>query len=290
MTRLATKLSRRELIRGITVTPLALGALARLEAQGANLPIGVQLFTLRNDLEKDLPAVLKQVGAAGYKYIEFYVPFYFTWTLDQTKEIRMQMEDADLRCTSTHNTMDAFTGEIGKAIELNQTLGSRYVVSARRPMIANLDGWKSVADALNKGNEKLRDAGLRAAYHNTAVEWKPLEGKKPMEVLMDNTDRSFGHQLDVGTCVAAGTDPVAWIKAHPGRVRSLHLKDWSPEKEYGVLFGQGKAPWREIFMAAEDKGGAEFYVIEQEMSVEPPLEAVRQDLARYRTLRQEMGR
>jgi sugar phosphate isomerase/epimerase len=283
-------INRRQHIKKIFAAPFALSTLARLQAQAANFPIGVQLFTLRNDLEKELPAVLKQVSGAGYKYIEFYVPFYFTWTLDRAQEVRMQMEDADLRCTSTHNTMDAFTEQgIGKAIELNQTLGARTVISARRPMVSNLDGWKQVADVLNKGNEKLRAAGLRAAYHNTAVEWKSMEGQTPMDVLMANTDPTFGHQLDVGTCVAAGADPVTWIKAHPGRIRSLHLKDWSPAKEYGVLFGQGKVPWREVFTAAEDKGGAEFYVIEQETSVEPPLDAVRQDLERYRALRREMA-
>ena len=91
-------------------------------------------------------------------------------------------------------------------------------------------------------------------------------------------------QLDVGTCVEAGSDPVAWIEANPGRIRSLHLKDWSPALGYKALFNEGSAPWQKIFDAAESVGGAEYYLIEQEQSGNP-LEAVQVCLANYRKLR-----
>src|SRR6266436_924945 len=75
-------------------------------------------------------------------------------------------------------------------------------------------------------------------------------------------------QLDVGTCLEAGSDPVAWIRANPGRIRSLHLKDWSPDpgKGYKVLFGEGAGDWKNIFAAAERTGDAEYYLMEQEGS------------------------
>ena len=77
-------------------------------------------------------------------------------------------------------------------------------------------------------------------------------------------------QLDCGTCVEAGADPVAWINANPGRIKSLHLKDWGKGegRGYAVAFGEGDVPWKPLFAAAEAKGGAEFYLIEQEVS--PP--------------------
>jgi sugar phosphate isomerase/epimerase len=71
-------------------------------------------------------------------------------------------------------------------------------------------------------------------------------------------------QLDVGTCVEAGADPVAWIKANPGRTKSVHCKDWAPGRGYAVLFGEGAAPWPAIFQAAESTGGVQHYLIEQE--------------------------
>ena len=94
-------------------------------------------------------------------------------------------------------------------------------------------------------------------------------------------------QLDVGTCMEAGGDPVAWIKAHPGRIRSLHLKDWGAgaDRGYRVLFGEGATPWKAVLDAAEDRGGAEYYLIEQEGSRLPSIETAAQCLANYRKLR-----
>lgn len=78
---------------------------------------------------------------------------------------------------------------------------------------------------------------------------------------------------------------MAWINSHPGRIRSLHVKDWSPEKGYRVLFGEGVAPWKEIFAAAETKGGVEYYLMEQEGSDFPPMEAADRSLVAFRNMR-----
>jgi sugar phosphate isomerase/epimerase len=105
-----------------------------------------------------------------------------------------------------------------------------------------------------------------------------------MHILADNTDKGIMLQLDVGTCVETGNDPVAWIDSHPGRIRSLHLKDWSPDKGYRVLFGQGTVPWKNVFAAAESKGGVEYYLIEQEGSEFPEMETADRCLISYREL------
>jgi sugar phosphate isomerase/epimerase len=93
--------------------------------------------------------------------------------------------------------------------------------------------------------------------------------------------------LDVGTCIEAGSDPVAWIKANPGRIKSIHCKDWSPApgKGYRVLTGEGVAPWAKIIDAAESKGGLEFYLIEQEGADSPPMEAAARCLATFKRIR-----
>jgi sugar phosphate isomerase/epimerase len=91
-------------------------------------------------------------------------------------------------------------------------------------------------------------------------------------------------QLDVGTCLRAGSDPVAWIRANPGRIRSLHCKDWSmdPAKAYSVLFGEGNADWKNIFAAAEGGGGVEYYLVEQEGSRYSELETAERCLKSFR--------
>jgi sugar phosphate isomerase/epimerase len=115
----------------------------------------------------------------------------------------------------------------------------------------------------------------------------PLEGHRPIEIIAANTPREMMLQLDVGTCMEAGSDPVAWINATPGRINSLHCKDWAAGegKGYRVLFGEGDAPWSMIFQAAESAGGVEYYLIEQEGSRFTSLETAERCLANWKKLR-----
>jgi len=107
---------------------------------------------------------------------------------------------------------------------------------------------------------------------------------RPIEILAKNTQPSVALQLDVGTCLQAGSDPVAWIKANPGRIRSLHLKDWSPEagKGFSVLLGEGAVDWKSLFQAAENGGGVEYYLVEQEGSRFSELETAKKCLQGFR--------
>ena len=178
-----------------------------------------------------------------------------------------------LKCHSTHNGWDSYQPEgLEKAVELNSILGARYIILASAGDPKTIDGWKHVAVMLNQGSDLFKKSRCRAGYHNHDVEWHPIDGQRPMDVLASETDKSVCLQLDVGTCVEAGADPVAWIEKNPGRIRSLHLKDWSPQNGYKVLFGEGVAPWKKIFAAAESAGGVEFYLIEQEGSRYPEIE------------------
>jgi sugar phosphate isomerase/epimerase len=147
-----------------------------------------------------------------------------------------------------------------------------------------LNGWKAIADELNAAAEKLEPSGLKPGYHNHQAEWKPVDGVRPIEIIARNTKPSIMLQLDVGTCVNAGADPVAWIRSNPGRIHSLHLKDWSsdPGKGYQVLFGEGDAKWKDIFAAAESVGGVEYYLLEQEGSRYGELETAKRCLQAYR--------
>ena len=87
-----------------------------------------------------------------------------------------------------------------------------------------------------------------------------------MDILAAGTPKDFALQFDVGTCVEVGADPVAWVKANPGRIKSMHLKDWGKASGYAVAFGEGDVPWKPIFQAAEATGGVEYYLIEQEVA------------------------
>jgi sugar phosphate isomerase/epimerase len=222
----------------------------------------------------------------GYQCVEFYAP-YFEWGADRTRQIRKLLDDLGLRCYSTHNDESYFKEDkISRARDMNRTLGCKYMVMASSEPKPTVDGWKAVAEELNSAAARLEHSGLKVGYHNHEPEFTPIAGVRPIEIIAKETKASIMLQLDVGTCLKAGSDPVAWIRANPGRIRSLHLKDWSsdPAKGYKVLFGEGDAKWKQILDAAESVGGAEYLLIEQEGSRFSEMETARRCLQSYRAL------
>lgn len=250
-----------------------------------SLPVGLELYSVRESLKKDPEGTVRAVAQMGYECVEFYAP-YFEWTEVQTKQMRKLMDDLGIRCFSTHNDESYLSAaNISRVREMNSILGCKYVVQSSTSPKTHLDEWESVADGLNTAAEKLAPAGLKAGYHNHQPEFTPIEGRRPIEILAANTKSSIMLQLDVGTCIEAGSDPVAWIRANPGRIRSIHCKDWSPEKDkgYTVLFGEGIADWKDIFAAAEGGGGVEYYLVEQEGSRLSELDTARACLQTFRS-------
>jgi len=230
---------------------------------------------------------LREVAKLGYEGVEFYAPYY-EWTTAQAKDVKRLLDDLKIRCFSTHNSVEYFQPEkLPHAIELNQIIGSRYIVMAHPGKVENMDGWKSVAETLTKTAEKLRPINMLTGFHNHIVEWRPVNGTRPMDVIAGNTPRDVVLQLDTATCLSGGSDPVAWIKAHPGRIKSFHMKDWSsdPKKGYRILLGEGDGRWKEIIEAAETVGGVDYYLIEQEGSIYPPIETAKRSLELLRRMR-----
>jgi sugar phosphate isomerase/epimerase len=253
-------------------------------AKGKRIPVGLELYSVREELKHDLMGTVRAVAKMGYEDVEFYSP-YFQWTDAQAKEVRKLLDDLGIRCLSTHNDFQSFEpAGLPRAIELNQIIGSKIIVMASAGRVNGLDGWKAVAERLNQAAEKLKPLGLRAGYHNHEAEFKVVDGQRPIEVIAANTAKDVVLQFDVGTCIEAGADPVAWIDKNPGRIRSMHCKDWSPDagKGYKVLFGEGVAPWKKIFAAAEKTGGIEYYLIEQEGSDYPAFETAERCLATFK--------
>jgi len=273
-------LTRRSFLAFSAALPFA------LRASGASsIPVGLELYSVREGLKKDLDGTVKAVAQMGYQCVEFYAP-YWEWTEAQTKDMRKLLDDLGVKCYSTHNNSDYVTKEnLSKTLERNEILGCKYVVVASTRADAGIDGWKKFAGALDAADEQLAGAGLHAGYHNHKVEWIAIDGVRPMDVLAKNTRKSVMLQLDIGTCLEAGSDPVAWITANPGRIRSLHCKDWSPDagKGYTVLFGEGVADWKAIFRAAEHGGGVEYYLIKQEGSRMSELDTARECLKSFKS-------
>lgn len=276
---MSLELSRRALL----AAPLA--ALPAVAAK--KIPVGLEMFSVRKELAEDLMGTIRAVAKMGYQGVEFFSP-YFAWTPAKAKEVRQLMDDLGIKCFSTHNGAASFqSANHQKAIELNQILGSKYIIMASAGKVAPTeDGWKKVAQALADSSEAFGKHGIKSGFHNHQLEFKPLDGggPRPIEVLAKNTPKAVTLQLDVGTCVEVGVDPIAWINQNPGRINIIHLKDWGPQEGYKSLLGEGASPWKKIFQAAEKKGGVEVYLVEQEGSRFSPFETAEKCLASFKQL------
>jgi sugar phosphate isomerase/epimerase len=252
----------------------------------ARVPIGLELWTVRTDLKRDYLATVTAVAAMGYETVEIFST-YLDWTPDYAREVRGRLDDLGMTCCSTHNGMRAFTDEaLPRTAELNHILGSPFVIVASVPPVTTLDGWKTASDAFAGVAERLRPFGLIAGFHNHQQEWTALEGILPIEVVSAGTPPDFVLQFDVGPAVQHGVDPAAWIRAHAGRIRSVHCRDWSASLGYNIAFGEGDCPWAAIFTAAEEVGGVQTYLIENGHSTpDEEFPIAERSLANWRRLR-----
>jgi sugar phosphate isomerase/epimerase len=254
-------LSRRTFLAMAGAMPFAASLMAQKK-----VPVGIELYSVRGELTKDLKGTVTAVAKMGYEVVEFYSP-YLNWTTEAAKDNRKLLDDLGIKCLSTHNGAQAVSAEnLPRTIELNQIIGSKAIIVASAGKIVDVDGWKAFAATLTAAQEKLRPIRMATGFHNHQVEWRPIGDTRPMDILAKGTPKDFVLQLDVGTCVEVGVDPVAWVNANPGRIKSMHLKDWGKGegRGYTVAFGEGDVQWKPLLAAAEATGGVEYYLIEQE--------------------------
>lgn len=246
--------------------------------------MGLEMYSVRGEMTKDLMATTTAVAKMGYKVLEYYSPYY-NWSLDQVKAVRKLMDDLGVQCLSTHNgAANLAPAGIQKAIEYNQILGSKTIICASPGRVTTLADYEALAGRFTEASATLKAVGMRAGYHNHQYEFRMMEGKRPIDILSAGTPADFTMQFDVGTCVEVGQDPVAYIKANPGRIRSAHLKDWGKTDGYHVLFGEGDVPWKAVFAAAESVGGIEYYIMEQEGSRFSEFETAERCIATFKKM------
>ena len=259
------------------------------------MPIGLQLYSVGDDLQKDVAGTLRQVRAIGYERVETAGFGGLT-----AKEFRTQLNRAQLVCPSTHLQMGK------RALELlfqdAHAVGAHYVVSSgifsSKNREQTLEDYRVMADQLNEMGRKAKDAGLQYAYHNHNFEFRKLEGDRiGYDVLLKQTDPGLvDFELDCGWMVAAGYSPVEYFRNYPGRYRMLHVKDFvatkSPitslakdERPQGTELGRGHIDYKPILRAAERAGIHDYYVEQEPPFLDmPALAAVKIDHQYLRAL------
>jgi sugar phosphate isomerase/epimerase len=229
-----------------------------------NIPVGVQLYSVRREAAKDLPGTLESIAAMGYKGVEF--AGYYGWE-GKPKELRKLLDDNGLKCCGTHTGLTTITGEALEATaELNSILGNRYLIAPSLPGKSRED-WLKLAEAFNETAEKVKPLDMLVGFHAHGGDFRELGDSTPWEIFFDNTDPEVVMQLDTGNCLAGGGDPVSILKKYPGRSVTIHLKEHGgPE---AAAIGQGVVPWKDVFEFCETAGGTEWYIVEHETGRDP---------------------
>jgi sugar phosphate isomerase/epimerase len=258
-----------------------------LAAKPLGLPIGLQLYSVRELLPKDFDGTLAKVRAAGYTEVE--AAGYYDRT---AAEFRHSMDKAGLRCVSTHHPLSVLKPRLGELIEYGHELGLGYIVcssSTRRdPSLKGpltLDDWRWAAEEFNRIGEKVKAAGMAFGVHNHTPEFGVEGGVVFYDELLRLTDpKLVVFEMDCGWVSAAGRNPVDYLSKTPERFPLLHVKDMVrgvDGKFHSAVMGRGVVDYRPILRAAT---GLKHYFIEQEEFDMDPMDALRLDAGYMRKL------
>lgn len=306
-----TELSRRSFVAWSGCFALSSMIPREVECAPLDLPVGIQLWAVRTQLEADPLSTLKALRRIGYRQVEAYS---FPGNLP-AKALRQHLDEADLRCPSAHLDFMNGSGSVESLFDSAHALGAHYVVSsvlqpgtgappeagtwpkqvldAMRAM--TLDDAHKAAAFANRIGEQARKAGLRYAYHNHFQEFVDQgDGAVAYDILLQQTDPELvSFELDCGWMRVAGRDPLQYMQKYPGRFSLLHVKDFatvggrvvSPTLREGTELGRGFIDYRPIFAAAM-AGGMKHYFVEQEGPFRElaPLEAAKVSYAYLQAL------
>lgn len=276
-------MNRRHFIRTTAAGTLALGqtgTLLALEADNAyRKNIGIQLYTLRNQLAKDAPGTLKKVAEAGYKQVELYGFPNADAMISGAKDAGLAIHSSHFEWDSVVNPKDAAMSDFSRIVDQAAKLGLSHLVI---PYLQDgnrktLDDYRKVAEHSNKAAEIADKAGIRLSYHNHNFEFEPKDGgKSGYDVFIAEFSPKMMFEIDVFWVKAAGIDPVELIRKLTGRVSQLHLKDLKegiqtpnfgsglPADAFQEL-GDGVIPMEPILAAAKAAGVVHCHV-EQDQS------------------------
>lgn len=241
-------------------TPASTGAKIR--------PIGVQLYTVRDEMKRDVAATLARVAQIGYTEVEF--AGYFDHT---PAEIRAMLDQNHLTAPSAHIPLQTLQGDLSGVIAAAKTIGHEYIVC---PWLdpsqrgSTVDAWKSFGATLTDIARRVQQAGLQFAYHNHDFEFTKIGDTVPFDVLLANSDPQLVKlEMDLYWATRAGQDPLAWFAKYPGRFPLVHVKDGRAGNMDMAPVGSGSIDWKRIF-AKRELAGIKHYFVEHDNAADGP--------------------
>jgi sugar phosphate isomerase/epimerase len=266
-------ISRRSFLGQASLLTAGALTMPQLLMAKSNGKYGLQLFSLREQLPKDVSGVIAKVAEAGYKQVETfgYSKKQGFWGLSAA-DFGKLLKNNGLSTPSGHYGMDSFlasgqTGELDDAIEAANILGQTYVTVpyVDERLRKTTDDFQSLANWVNIGSKRVQAAGLKMAYHNHNFEFQEVGGQMLMDILLKNTDPDLvDFEMDVYWVVAAGEDPLQWLEYYPGRFKLIHVKDMDKnDQKLNTEVGNGSIDFKKILAAAK-QDGAKYFIVEQE--------------------------
>ena len=259
---------RREFLAALAALAAApgVGELAALAANRVR-QIGVQLYTVRDLLQKDFEGTLARLAAIGFREVEF-----AGYHGRSPHAVRAALKTAGLDAPSAHVPIEAARDSWPRVLEAAHVTGHTYLVVAWLPEQERrtLDGYRAAADLFNRAGEQARAAGIRFAYHNHAFEFARLEGRIPYDALLERCDpRHVAFEMDLYWITSGGQDPLAYFARWPGRFPMVHVKDSTGPPEHRMVdVGAGTIPWKAIF-ARREQAGIQHYFVEHDEPTDP---------------------
>ncbi len=227
---------------------------------------GFQIWTIRNDLLNDFAGTLKKMADMGYTQVEMCSPLGYGFkSLNEMSGTEMKeiIEDAGLKCISSHFTSGELKDSLDNRIEWASQIGMKQMVQSM-PAInlrnATLDDWRKAAQDLNVIAEKTKAAGIQMGYHNHNFEVQEIDGQLIYDVLMEELDPDLVKMQFQVAVINEGFKAQDFFRKYPGRFISAHLADYSTDLEEQVPIGQGVVDWEDLFKAAKKTGVKNYFV------------------------------
>jgi sugar phosphate isomerase/epimerase len=245
------------------------------------IPVGLQLWTVREECKKDFPGTIAKVAKLGYNGVEFAGFYNYS-----AKDVRKMLDDNGLVCCGSHTAYDLLSNEkMAETMEYNRVIGNKFIIVPwlDRTKLKTKADWLEKAKNFNELADKTRLEHVHIGYHAHAGDFAKIDDEMPWDILFGNTNKEVCMQIDTGNCMQGGGDPVAILKKYPGRSLTIHLKEFSKTNPK-ALIGDGDVKWKDIFEICESTAGTQQYILEEESGAYKPLESAELSLNGFKKI------
>ena len=280
-------MNRRNFLKATTLTAVAstvtpssiLNASSSIKTETTKKKIGIQLYSLRDDMAKNADATLEAVAKMGYSFIETYGYSEGKFFGKTPKEFSRQLTDLGMKMTSSHTGFGIYQHDTSEAwdvvkrnMEDTREAGSKWIVQAGYPGggYAQMNQVEKLAEIFNRVGELAKTFGLKFAYHNHREEFRAIENQIPYQKYIELTDPSLvAFQMDIGHVANEMADYRAYLELYPGRFGCIHIRDTNVKTKVATEFGNGDVALEDVFNLFQNAGVEDYYVEQEEYNYTP---------------------